>query len=90
VTEQRTQEHVYIDLIHTHHEANQPHSHSHHDSLHEHFVDHEQIQIAAILLLLFSKQVFDKTKNYIFLRASRIFRPPRELMNFSFIIYIGV
>lgn len=91
VTETSFQEHVYVDAIHSHHhEVNQQHSHSHQDNLYEHFVGYEAIKAIAVILLLLSIQIFDRTKNYIFLMISRIFKPPKTSMNSQFIINFGV
>ena len=91
VTEISLQEHDYVDAIHSHHhEVNQQYSHSHQDNLYEHFVGYEAIKAIAVILLLLSIRIFDRTKNYIFLMASRIFKPPKTSMSSQFIIYFGV
>ena len=91
VTEISLQEHDYVDAIHSHHhEVNQQYSHSHQDNLYEHFVGYEAIKAIAVILLLLSIRIFDRTKNYIFLMASRIFKPPKTSMSSQFIIYCGV
>ena len=91
VTDNEFQRHVSIDAIHSHHhEISQQHSHSHQDNYYEHFVGYEAIKAIAVILLLLSIRIFDRTKNYIFLMASRIFKPPKTSMSSQFFIYFGV
>ena len=81
-TENRFQEHAYVDVIHTHHhEVNQQHSH-HQDSYYEHFSNFASIKEIALILLLLSAQIFDRTQKYALLLASRIFKPPKKSLVF--------
>lgn len=82
-TENRFQEHAYVDVIHTHHhEVNQQHSHHHQDTYYEHFSNVASIKEIALILLLLGAQIFDRTKKYALLLASRIFKPPKKIMSF--------
>ena len=79
VTENRFQEHAYVDVIHTHHhEVNQQHSHHHQDTYYEHFSNVASLKEIALILLLLGAQIFDRTKKYALLLASRIFKPPKK------------
>ena len=72
-------EHAYVDVIHTHHhEVNQQHSHHHQDTYYEHFSNVTSIKEIALILLLLGAQIFDRTKKYALLLASRIFKPPKK------------
>ena len=78
-TENRFQEHAYVDVIHTHHhEVNQQHSHHHQDTYYEHFSNVASLKEIALILLLLGAQIFDRTKKYALLLASRIFKPPKK------------
>ena len=81
-TENRFQEHAYVDVIHTHHhEVNQQHSH-HQDNYYEHFSNVASLKEIALILLLLSAQIFDRTQKYALLLASRIFKPPKKIISF--------
>ena len=93
-TENRFQEHAYVDVIHTHHhevnqqhshhhhEVNQQHSHHHQDTYYEHFSNVASLKEIALILLLLGAQIFDRTQKYALLLASRIFKPPKKIMSF--------
>lgn len=81
-TETGFQAHDYEAVIHTHHhEVSQSYAHSHQDHYYEHFVASEAIKLIALILLSLGAKIFDRSQNYIFLKASRIFKPPKQGVN---------
>lgn len=91
VTETEFQRHVLIDAIHSHHhEVSQQHSHSHQDNYYEHFVDHDSLKVIVLAHFLKKMPILDWSKEYVFLMVSRIFKPPKTLMDFQFILNFGV
>jgi hypothetical protein len=91
VTETQFQEQMHIEIEHNHvHEVNQKHSHTHHDNFYEHLVAYHTVNELNYSYLLFKTQIFDRTQDYVYLMISRIFKPPKSAMDFSFIFHFGV
>lgn len=91
VTESEFQRPVSINAIHAHpHEINQQHSHSYQDSYYEHFVGYDVLKSIALAHYLKRLSILDWSKEYVFLMVIRIFKPPKKLMDFQFILNFGV
>ena len=80
-----------VCAIHSHHhEVSQQHSHSHQDNYYEHFVGYDVLKSTALAHLLKGISILDWSKEYVYLMVSRIFKPPKKLMDFQFILNFGV
>lgn len=79
VTETQFQEQTHFEIEHNHvHEVNQKHSHAHHDNFYEHLVGYHTANELSYSYFLFKAQINDRTKDYVYLMISRIFKPPKS------------
>lgn len=66
----------YTDLVHFH-DTQQKQAHSHHDNFHEHYHEFRSAHQIDWILIVLSLFMLDRVKTYLYLRVSRIFKPPK-------------
>lgn len=59
------------------HDVHQKQNHIHHDNFHEHFGEYQSSQSVTLLFTLAFILIPDRVNNYLYLRISRIFKPPK-------------